>query len=44
MNQTIISPLHLTALEKGLMEKLMAKKLQHLLLKILKMKIRTILY
>ena len=27
MNQTIISPLHLTALEKGLMEKLMAKKI-----------------
>ncbi len=26
-NQTIISPLHLTALEKGLMEKLMAKKI-----------------
>ena len=27
MNQTIISPLHITALEKGLMEKLMAKKI-----------------
>jgi len=27
MHQTIISPLHLTALEKGLMEKLMAKKI-----------------
>jgi alanine dehydrogenase len=27
MNQTIISPLHLTALEKELMEKLMAKKI-----------------
>ena len=27
MNQPIISPLHLTALEKGLMEKLMAKKI-----------------
>ncbi|MSP07401.1 MAG: alanine dehydrogenase [Chitinophagaceae bacterium] len=27
MNQTIISSLHLTALEKGLMEKLMAKKI-----------------
>ena len=27
MNQTIISPLHLTALEKGVMEKLMAKKI-----------------
>ena len=27
INQTIISPLHITALEKGLMEKLMAKKI-----------------
>ena len=27
MHQTIISPLHLTALEKGVMEKLMAKKI-----------------
>ena len=27
MNQTLSSPLHLTALEKGLMEKLMAKKI-----------------